>query len=357
MQTPGHQPENSGGSLRSLILKQFRNYGHAELEFKPGLTVLLGPNGQGKTNILEAVHYLAFLRSFRTRQIKELIRFGADGFQLQAGLAAAVAESGADRLSVTFGRDRRLFLNGAPMDKGSEFINQFFCVAFIPEDIELVKGPAAERRRWLDMLTGQLDRSHLRDLHAYNHALKSRNAILRQFGKFDAGSLDAYDQLLARHGAAVIQNRRQTVGRLASCALADSAVLVNGTLEYEYLPGLPKSDPSASADDHPAAGGDDAPSAIQGRKLQEAYLEMLVQNRSRDLRDGVTVWGPHRDELVIRLSGRLLSAYGSEGQCRASALWLRVASARILREYTASPQAALYTNAYNVAYSVVKTRE
>lgn len=314
---------DSNGWLRRLALEQFRNYERAEIVFQPGLTVLLGPNGQGKTNILEAVHYLAFLRSFRTRQIKELVRFDAAGFQLQANLDAGVSGRSSDQLAVSFGRERRLFRNRAPMDKASEFINQFFCVVFVPEDIELIRGPAAERRRFLDMLTGQLDRSYLRDLHAYNLALKSRNMILKQFRQFDEGSIAAYDQLLARHGAAVIGKRRQTVEWLTACSGADSACMVNGQLDYEYLPGLPKE------------------YCLQMHDLQEAYLEMLAQNRARDMRDRVTTWGPHRDELLVRLNGHALSAYGSEGQCRASALWLRIAATRLLREKAAAPGTAL----------------
>ena len=314
---------STGGCLRRLALEKFRSYERAEVTFQPGLTVLLGPNGQGKTNLLEAVHYLAFLRSFRTRQIKELVRFGAAGFQLQANLAAGVAGRSGEQLAVSFGRERRLFRNRAPMDKASEFINQFFCVVFVPEDIELIRGPAADRRRFLDMLTGQLDRSYLRDLHAYNLALKSRNTILKQFRQFDEGSIAAYDQLLARHGTAVISKRRQTVELLTACSGADSARMVNGQLTYEYLPGLPK-EPGTPPSDR-----------------QEAYVEMLAHHRSRDLRDRVTTWGPHRDELLVRLNGHALAAYGSEGQCRAAALWLRVAATRILRETAAAPGTAL----------------
>ncbi len=304
--------------LRQLVLGQFRNYEQAEVAFEPGLNVLLGPNGQGKTNILEAVHYLAFLRSFRTRQIRELIRFGADGFQVHGRFSRGAA--GEDRLSVSFGQDRRLFLNRAPLEKASDFINHFFCVAFIPEDIELVKGPAAERRRFLDMLTGQLDRTHLHALHAYNHALKSRNALLRQFRRFDEASLDAYDRLLACHGTAVLLNRRTTVERLAACPGEGARRLVNGALDYGYLPGLPKECPLSD-------GGSPAAAALEG-----AYMDMLVRNRPRDMRDGMTGWGPHRDDVEIRLDGRPLAAYGSEGQCRASSLWLRVAATRILQE-------------------------
>jgi DNA replication and repair protein RecF len=327
---------SDGNVLRQLTLEQFRNYEHADIAFQPGLTVLLGPNGQGKTNILEAVHYLAFLRSFRTRQIRELIHFGADGFQLQGRLSGGGSgQLEEDRLSVSFGRERRLSRNRAPLEKASEFINQFFCVAFIPEDIELIKGPASERRRFLDMLTGQLDRGYLRDLHAYNHALKSRNAILRHFRQFDAASLDAYDRLLARHGTAVILHRRRTTALLAGCPEAASAALVNGRIGYDYQPGLPKPDSSAAlAGRLEVADGGLTDNGV----LEAAYFDMLVQNRPRDMREAVTLWGPHRDDLEVRLNGHALSAYGSEGQCRAAALWLRVAAARILRE--SAPAAA-----------------
>ena len=334
---------HSGGSLRRLVLEQFRNYSRAEIAFQPGMTVLLGPNGQGKTNILEAVHYLAFLRSFRTRQIRELVRFGADSFQLQASLDSGFSDRAGEELTVNFGRDRRLFRNRAPMEKASEFINQFFCVAFIPEDIELIRGPAAERRRFLDMLASQLDRSYLHDLHMYNHALKSRNSILKQYARFDEASITAYDQLLARHGAVVIQKRRETVELLtAATAGADSALLVNGEVAYEYLPGVPKETRLSNN--------------FQISATKEAYLEMLAQNRQRDMRDRVTTWGPHRDDMVVRLNGHELAAYGSEGQCRASALWMRVAATRILRHHAQAPGTALVLLVDDVLGELDETR-
>ena len=303
--------------LRQLRLQQFRNYASLRLDCFPGLNLLVGDNGQGKTNVLEAIHYLAFLRSFRTRQIAELIQWKTDGFAVAAQLAAGEEKS--IDLEVHYGRERRLLAGRVAVDKASDFINQFLCVAFIPEDIELVKGSGVNRRRFLDMLAAQLDRSYLRVLHTFVETLKARNAMLRQFSRFDARSLAAFDDLLVKTGAAVVIRRQAMTQTLAEhCATLSQALLAGPPLELAFHPGFPL-----------LAGGEPFP--VEAAEVEQRLARALESNRERDERERVTAAGPQRDDLDITGDGRPLSAFGSEGQCRAAAIILRLGAAAVLQ--------------------------
>ena len=123
--------------LKRLVLQHFRNYTHQEITFSPGVNALLGRNGQGKTNVLEAVYYLALLRSFRTVNLEYLTEYGSDSFSIFGEVGGS---DGAIRLGVANGRERRLMVDGVPVHRASEFISRFLCAAFIPEDLNMVKG-------------------------------------------------------------------------------------------------------------------------------------------------------------------------------------------------------------------------
>ncbi|MFA4944304.1 MAG: DNA replication and repair protein RecF [Lentisphaeria bacterium] len=312
--------------LQRLELERFRNHGQTHLEFAPGLNLFTGRNGQGKTNILEAIHYLAILRSFRARQLRELVQWGAEGFRLAAMLSPVADGLPPLRLAAAFGKERALAVNGAPIARGSEFIHRFLCVAFIPEDIALVRGPSADRRRFLDILVSQLDPTYLHHLHRFHVALKSRNSLLRSPHPGDRSSRQAWDRLLLETGAEVICRRQQLLPRLEKQLQLEAASFFRNdpaapAMGLRYEPGTPRLAAATAAD-----RGGECPPALVLLRLEEA----LAANSGRDEREGMTTWGPQRDDLGLLLANRPLEAYGSEGQCRAMALLLRLAAAKLL---------------------------
>jgi DNA replication and repair protein RecF len=287
--------------LSEIRLTDFRNYERLRLPFSPGITVLLGDNGQGKTSILEAIYFLSLLRSFRTHKVKHLCRWGQSEFTLHGVLKDDQHEQ---RLAVRNGGDSRVLRhNGEPVGRASDFIRQFFCVAFVPDDLGLMQGPGTERRRFLDIQLCQLCPSYLAAAQNYAKALKNRNRILRSEHP-DPRAIAAFDTVLVPFGQQLIERRAAYADALGDevAKLAPQMFAENCELRIRYRP-------SAKS---------------------EALADALAQHRDRDIQRRQTQVGPHRDELVITLGGKALSHYGSEGQCRLAALVLKMAAARLL---------------------------
>ncbi len=303
--------DSASFALTRLELAGFRSYQHLDWRPRPGITLLAGCNGAGKTNLLEAVHYAALLRSFRTRNLQELRHWASPGFSLTATLGGT---DGVRQLRVVQQQERVLQVDSIPVTRASDFINHFLAVAFIPEDIGLVKGPGSERRRFLDILGSQLDGGYLRILSDYGQVLRQRNALLRQHARFGDHALEAFDQQLVTLGAAIIQRRLALVDDLQpELEASGRQFFTGGTLLARY---------------GTATGPEPAPDVLAAR-----LLELLLKSRDREKRDGVTLVGPHRDDLLLTLDSRPLAAFGSEGQCRTTALTLRLASYRLLQRH------------------------
>lgn len=302
--------------LSHLKLVHFRNYDCCELELQPGMNLFAGGNGQGKTSLLEAVYFLALLRSFRTPQISHLKQWQQDGFYLQG----ECRQKDGERLilEVSFGQERKLAVNGIPAHKGSDFITRFLCSTFIPEDMEIVKGGAVLRRRFLDISLSQLSPAYLRDLQQYMTALRSRNIMLKKLDKYPRSTITAFDYMLVEKGAAIEAARQEFIDKLNLALLEQSQLFFaeSRVLSLKYLPGIP------------ATG---KISLLGNEDRKSIYQELLQRNYERDCREGNTRYGPHRSEMNCLLSGNHLAAFGSEGECRVAALALRFACLKIMQ--------------------------
>jgi DNA replication and repair protein RecF len=302
--------------LKRLKLFNFRNYDHCQIDFQPGLNILLGANGQGKTNLLEAVYYLALLRSFRTTQISNLKQWNQSGFYLEG---KCCHKDGSEfTLTVSYGAERKLSVDGMPVHKTSEFITRFICSTFIPEDLEIVKGGALLRRRFLDIALSQLSNLYLSDLQQYNNALRSRNIMLKQPDKYPRNTVTAYDFMMVEKGVAIEKARKEFVDKL-NLALLEQSQLFFGEhriLSLKYISGI-----STSGKLSPMLGDDE----------KDIYHEILRRGYERDCRDGSTRCGPHRSEMNCLLDGNHLAFFGSEGECRIAALALRFACLKIMQ--------------------------
>jgi DNA replication and repair protein RecF len=323
--------------LRSVRLEHFRNYARRDLELAPGPVLVLGENAQGKTTLLEAVFLLAAGRSERSESDADFIAWAArDDPQPYARIAATAERAGADVTVelVLAGREgargnllatKRYRLNGVPK-RASDVVGAITAVLFTTDDMELVKGSPGGRRRYLDVMLSQVDRAYLRALQRYGKVVTQRNALLKriQEGAARHDELAYWDEQLAGDGAALFVARAGAVAQLADYAAEAHAALSGGrerfALVYEprFVDGWPPAR-IASAD----------PSDIA-----TAYLDRLETTRPRDASAGVTLVGPHRDDLAMMLGGEPASAFASRGQQRTAALALRLAEARLLCERT-----------------------
>ncbi|MFB7761699.1 DNA replication/repair protein RecF [Streptomyces xiamenensis] len=314
-----------------LSLADFRSYARAEVELGPGVSSFVGPNGQGKTNLVEAVGYLATLGSHRVSSDAPLVRSGAE----RAVVRAAVVEG--DRrqlveLELNPGRANRARINRSSPVRPRDLLGIVRTVLFAPEDLALVKGDPGDRRRFLDeLVTARVPRlagvrsDYERVLRQRNTLLKSAAMARRHGGRgVDLSTLDVWDQHLARAGAELWGQR---LGLLAAVGpLADKA--------YEEL--APGGGPVGL--EYRSAATEEPVDGEPGRdELYGVLLAALGEARKREIERGVTLVGPHRDELVVRLGELPAKGYASHGESWSLALALRLAAYGLLREEGPEP--------------------
>jgi DNA replication and repair protein RecF len=303
--------------LRALHLQDFRNLAEVALEPSPRLTVLLGENGQGKTNLLEAVYLLATLRPLRASRLSELIRFGAG----RAVATARVEGPGGERtlaVEVVPG-GRSATLDGKPADRLDGYLEGLTAVCFSPDDLLLVKGGPDGRRRFVDRAAFNRWPAVLGEARAYVQALRARNAALRAGGGLVE---ESFRPPLVRAAARVLRRRRDVMVELEPRLQAAFAEISG--------PGAPRAEMAY----RPSGGIDlDGDEAI----LAARYGEALAARLPRDLERGYTTCGPHMDDVLLAIGGRAARAYGSQGQQRAYVLSLRIAEIENLRAVLARP--------------------
>jgi DNA replication and repair protein RecF len=345
--------------LTRLALTDFRSYAAVDVPLKPGVTIFSGPNGEGKTNLVEAVGYAATLASHRAAQDAPLIRAGAD----QAIIRAAVSTSANDALveiELNAGRANRVRLNRAPLAKPREILGVLRTVLFAPEDLALVKGDPGERRRFLDDLLVAMAPRYAAVRSDYERVLKQRTALLKSAGpkggpkgnrqsrEAVTATLDVWDAHLARTGAELLVAREHLVQALrphverAYLAVAGDG---RGPAEISYRRSFEAPDEiTASGPPAGAAGEDpaDPPGVIHrerasmshGERVRAAEKSLraaLLEVRSSELDRGVCLAGPHRDELELSIRDLPARGYASHGESWSLALALRLASFDLLR--------------------------
>ncbi len=296
--------------LRQLRLRDFRNYGRLDVEFSPGFHVLLGNNAQGKTNILEAIYLLATLRSFRGVSSAQIVRHGQTGF-----FVGGKTHHGDDHEIKLYwsAKERSLAVDGRPIRKLSEFLGIFRAVVFCSEDLQLVKGSASRRRRYLDLLLTQTHPTYLPLLHRYVRAVRSRNALLKQRVQ-DPAALEAFTGEMVAAGTRLVEMRRELLPEISPLACQAYQKITNAAEELRL-------------DYHPSVRGD---FLVELRK---------VEARERAMR--MTLLGPHRDELALTLDGKPAAQFGSEGQKRSVVIALKIAQAEHLTRLHGSPPVLL----------------
>lgn len=320
--------------LDTLSLFHFRNYSQQDVAFCPGLNLLSGPNGHGKTNLLEAIHYGCLAHSQRTRKDKELIEWNQSAFVLRltgrlGDTEGAERNRGLDRdhiQSVEYMESghKRVKVNGTESKRLSDLIGHFSVVSFSPEDLDLIRGGPQIRRRFLDVLLCQFSLEYLDTLRRYNHTLKQRNSLLKQLGGgarptngtggsgFGDDVLAAFDEPLVEAGSRITVFRRRALAELTTIATASYRSISDGGEDLS----LSLSGCISEAEDEAA--------------LRTEFLRKLHSMRVPERETGMTLVGPHREDLSFFLAGKAVKDFGSQGQKRSVALSLKLASAKLL---------------------------
>jgi DNA replication and repair protein RecF len=314
--------------VRHLALHDFRSWAELDLELTPGRTVFVGPNGFGKTNLVEALWYCATLGSHRVATDAPLIRAGSERAIVSTIVVSEGRELAVD-IEITAGRANKGRLNRSPVRSTREILGAVRAVLFAPEDLALVRGDPGERRRYLDELA-TVRRPRIAAIRAdYDKVLRQRTALLKSAtsgrDRADPGlleTLDVWDGHLAAHGAELMAARLELVNQLAP------------EVEKAYQLLAPASRPAAIAY---RASIDLPEGSSDTDALAAALLEELARRRSAELERGMCLVGPHRDDLELRLGEQPAKGFASHGESWSMALSLRLASYELLRAEGSEP--------------------
>lgn len=299
--------------VKTLSLTNFRNYEQALIEPDAGVTVFTGPNAQGKTNILEALHLCCIGRSHRTPRDEELIRWGEPSAKVAV---ATEQQDGTHDVAILLSRGQKkkkiVRIGARQAERIGELLGHVCGVLFSPEDLSIVKSGPAERRRFIDMQLSQLRPSYFYALQRAARALNQRNALLKDIARDGSllSTLDLWDEQLASSGAQIARERRGAIERLCESAGQAHASLTGGreTLRLWYITQAPQDDDT-------------------GEKL----LERLRAARGEDLRRMTTSVGIHRDDIGISINGKEARVFASQGQQRSAVLALKLAQLELAK--------------------------
>lgn len=315
--------------LERICLRNFRNYKECDITFHSSVTLVVGKNAMGKTSLLESLYFLCTGESYRANSAVELIRHRSEGFAVVGYFRSDKRPDTLIRLDAVKPRQGafRLKTDGVLQRRRSDWIGKFNVVIFSPESLDIVKGAPTSRRRWLDLLLSQLNREYLEELQRYRDILQHRNALLKRLsiGKGAVGEISVWDGLLLESGVALIGARYTALARL-SVVLERAHLALTGERErlfLNYVPGLP----------YPEIELSDI------TNLSDYFRDALEQARRDELRRGVTLVGPHRDDFILTLEtldglSETARTYASQGQCRTIALALKLAELEFIREDT-----------------------
>ncbi|MDX6292687.1 MAG: replication and repair protein RecF [Kribbellaceae bacterium] len=314
--------------VTALELVDFRSYPEAEVPLEAGVTAFVGPNGQGKTNLVEAIHYTATLGSHRVANDAPLVRMGAQRAIVRTEIRSDHERDLVVELEINPGRANRARVNRSPVPRPREVLGLLRTVLFAPEDLALVKGDPSERRRFLDELLTLRSPRMAGVRQDYDRVLKQRNSLLRsasmarrqnRSGGAAEGqlrTLEVWDSHLARAGSELLATRLELLESLRPLVSSgyDAVARGKGNVRLEYKSSVPLE-----------------PGVTSREQLAEVLLAAVGEKRSDELERGVSLVGPHRDDLVLGLGDLPAKGYASHGESWSFALALRLASYELLK--------------------------
>lgn len=309
--------------ISQLILRNFRNYSETSVAPAPGLNIFLGKNAQGKTSILEAIYVLATSRSWRASKDPELIGWDADEARVSAEVIREEQNDIEIEVILSRSEKKQVKVNTIRQTRLADFMGQLNVVLIEPHDGEIVRGDPSERRKFLNLEISQIQPQYCRLLVSYRKVLEQRNRLLKNLqGKHSTdGVLDVWNEQLAHYGSRILERRLEFVHRIGELARVIHSQVTDGgeNLEVKYVPSI------------------DLGNAVTANGIAERMKGSLDQLRDEEIRRGITLVGPQRDDLSFLVNGVDARVYGSQGQQRTIALSLRLAELEVMEETAAEP--------------------
>lgn len=300
--------------IKKVKLENFRNYDKLEVEFKKDFNLIYGNNAQGKTNILEAIYLSAIGKSFQTNKDSEMIKIGKEKAKVEIEYETKDREG---KITVEIADKKTFFINGIKQKKISDIIGKINIVLFYPDNIDIIKGGPAERRRFLDIMISQLKPNYIHILNKYLKTLDQRNAYLKQI-KFDNKSkdmLEIWDESLSQLSYQIYTYRSEYIQKIKEKIKVIHNKITNCGQQDEKI----------------------EISFISSGKSQKDFYENLLRNRENDIRKGYTSTGSHRDDFDIYINDKKVNVYGSQGQQRTSVLSLKLTELNIIQDEIEEP--------------------
>ena len=292
--------------IEKIKLQNFRNYEQLELDLNKNINIIYGENAQGKTNIIESIFLCAFGKSFRTSKEKEMIKFNEEKSLIEAFYQKKDRDG---KIKIELGNKKQISLNGIKIKKLSELLGNINIVIFTPEDINILRDGPVKRRRFLDMMIGQLRPNYVYNLNMYTKTIEQRNNYLRQIKEENKPEemLEIWDEKLAEYGEKVYIYRKEFIEKIYNKINEIHGNITDNkeTLKIEFI---------SNCDN------------------KENYLKLLKERRKLDIIKGFTTKGIHRDDFVIYINGKEVNIYGSQGQNRTVVLSLKIAELNVIYE-------------------------
>lgn len=301
--------------IRRFKAENFRNIEKCDISFSSGVNLLHGKNAQGKTNAVEGIYIFSRGKSHRARDERELIKEGSDGFRIEIEYED---KDGINTLEyVLFGKERLRKKNGYKISRVGEMIGCFRSVLFYPDNLRLVKDGPEERRLFLNVAISQTENSYIKHYSDFKVALENRNTLLKFINKgmyVDEKELDAWSEEVAEHASFIFTEREKYIRKIEEKAKKIISDMSHGKEEISFIF---KSD-------------------IENLKEREAvkreYVRKLTENREKEIGAGITLYGPHRDDIEIMLNGKSARSFSSQGQQRSIVLALKLAEGEVIKE-------------------------
>jgi DNA replication and repair protein RecF len=297
--------------LNGLVFKNYRNYETLSVRFGEGINILQGKNAAGKTNLLEAVGFLSYGKSFRTQKDTECIRDGQLSAYVKGSVKKVTGELSVEAL-LSIEDKKSLKVNGEPVRRMGDLFGNFIAIVFSPEDIKVLKESPSLRRRFIDMEISKLKPSYFFELQEYQKALAQKNALLKS--KISENQLrklvSIYNGQLAEHGEKIIRLRQEFIGRIGNLSGALHGGLSGGEeLQLRYKASVP----------------------LEG-DIKQALFERMDKSLSSEVEQGFCLHGPHREDITVLLDGNEIKAYSSQGQIRTAMLSMKLAAVKAANE-------------------------